>query len=192
MLRLISFILITISLVMYMLINRLSEHYFPLFQADGLVYIPIIMNQFVPPSTITPSPSPTSTGPTPTKSYTRTLTWTPSKTSTPYRSSTPVPSSTITPTLTDTPTNTPSPTNTLTSTYIPLPSITILFPTSTKSITPSVTIIPTKVSNITPTPTFPNRNNLPRFGILVLIGLLWVMLGGFLYLLFHRNVGSKR
>lgn len=187
--RLILLTLITISLILHILINRLGEHIVPLLQTDGSVFIPLVMNQFIPPATSTPSPSPTTTGPTPTRSTTRTLTWTPAKTSTPYRSPTPIPSATITPTSTSTPTDTSTPTNTLTSTYIPFPSITILFPTHTQSITPSASIIPTKVSNLTPTPSNPIRNNLPRIEILALVVLLWLLLAGFLLLLFRRSLG---
>jgi hypothetical protein len=52
-----------------------------------------------------------------------------------------------------------------------------------------MTIIPTKSASPTPTPALPIRNNLPRLGVLALVGLLWLLLGGFLLVLLHRSRG---
>jgi hypothetical protein len=124
----------------------------------------------------------------PTQTPTPTQTWTPTRTRTPFRSSTPRPTSTLTPTYTFTPTNTNTPTSTPTTTLIPLPSVTIRFPSHTPTLIPSRTLKPIS----TPTPTQPIgllANLKPAIWIpVILIALMWVILAMSLILFLRRQV----
>lgn len=143
-------------------------------QDEFQIYLPIVFKTeiiYIPPTRI---PTPTHT-------------WTPTRTRTPFRSSTPIPTSTITPTYTFTPTNTNTPTSTSTTTLIPLPSLTIRFPSHTPTITPSRTLKPIS----TPTPTQPIgllTNLKPVIWVpVILIALMWVILAVSLILFLRRK-----
>jgi hypothetical protein len=135
-------------------------------------YIPIVYRLYL----VHPTPTPTIT---PTKTIYITYT--------PYRTYTPYPTNTITPTLTLTPTLTFTPTNTHTSTYMPFPSITLLY----MSQTPTKTITPTQVPSATITPTVAGGINIqPENGrtiALILVGILWVLLAAWLIILIRRG-----
>jgi hypothetical protein len=80
-----------------------------------------------------------------------------------------------------------TPSDTPTTTLIPLPAITLIFPVSTP--TPTATITPTPTASETPQPREnTGLNNLsPRFKLLaVLIALLWLILIGFAILFIRQ------
>lgn len=150
-----------------------------------VLYLPLILNQYGIIPTETPTASPT--GPRPTRTRTPTATRTITRTSTPFRSSTPLPTSTITPTITLTPTLTFTPTTTFTPTYMPLPELTLIYPTFTPSLTS--TKLPTLKPSLSPTstPYFGNKNNQTRLGILASVGLVWILLSVWLVILLRRT-----
>jgi hypothetical protein len=121
-------------------------------------------------------------------------TWTPGPTRTPTRripTSTPIPTATNTLIPSRTPTSTSTPTNTPTTTLLPLPAITLEFPTATStgtarpSPTTAETVLPPGDSG-GPAPALFSRLNQTHLALLISLGLLWVLLGGWLYLLWRR------
>ena len=149
-------------------------------QAEFKIYLPIVYNN------IQYQASPTRT-PTPTRKPKPTQTRTPTRTRTPVRISTKRPTSTQTPTQTLTPTITLTPTMTSTTTLIPLPSITIQYPTLTPSLTPSRTLSPPVTPSSTPSPGFISNPRLSAWVVGILIGLLWIILAVWLYFVFQRK-----
>ena len=135
-------------------------------------YLPIVHRLYL----VHPTPTPTIT---PTKTIYITYT--------PYRTYTPYPTNTITPTLTLTPTSTFTPTNTLTSTFLPFPSITLLYMTQS----PTNTLTPTQIRSATITPTVEGGANMqPESGrttALILVGILWLLLAGWIVILIRRG-----
>lgn len=141
---------------------------------------PTITNTLDP--SITPSITVTPSS-TPTTNLTQTVTRTPTRipSSTPVPSATPTPEETYTPTPTFTSTNTP--------TLEPLPTLSLTYPSPTTG--------PTR----TPTSTMPQGENDPgqggssassqstalRVGLIASVALLWLLLGGWLYIFFYRG-----
>jgi hypothetical protein len=157
-----------------------------------ILYIPLVLRNFLI-GTATPTVTPTLTR---TLFPTRTpfRTWTPAPTRTATRripSATPIPTSTNTLIPSRTPTSTSTPTNTPTTTLEPLPAFTLEFPTATStqtprpSRTPAATVLPPGETGETPPGAF-SGDNLLRIALLVSLGLLWVLLGGWVYLLWRR------
>jgi hypothetical protein len=157
-----------------------------------VLYLPLVLRNFFVP---TPTPVPTPT-------LTRTLfptstpfrTWTPGPTRTATRripSPTPIPTATNTLIPSRTPTSTATATNTATTTFMPLPAITIEFPTATStstarpSPTQAETVLPPGEAGGPGLGLFSGDNQL-RLALLVSLGLLWVLLGGWIYLLWRR------
>lgn len=144
------------------------------FQDEIKVFMPIIfrtsINQIVP--TRTPSP---------------TQTRTPTRTRTPFRSATPRPTSTQTPTVTLTPTNTNTPTSTSTITLIPIPSITIVYPTLTPTVTPTRTSSPTYSPTPSETPGIIEATRPSTWVLVILVSLLWTILVVGLYFFIRRQ-----
>lgn len=156
---------------------------------DSVVYLPLVMKDFG----ITPTETPTAsaTGPRPTRTKTPTATRTQTRTSTPFRSSTPIPTSTITPTVTITPTATFTATLTPTTTYVPLPEFTLIYPTFTPSIT-STRITPVEATiTQTPLPFIAVKSNQTKLGILASIGLVWILLAAWLFILIRRTQADE-
>lgn len=153
-----------------------------------------------PSSTITPTPSSTPTGPTPTPTLTRTPTATHTAqvihTATasrtvpaPVVTFTPAPTSTATPSETPTPSSTPTETLIPTTTLLPLPSITILWPTATPTDTPTPRQFTTSTPEQTSTPTpegGPRAVPLRISFLAAVIGVLWLLLGAFLFIYLRR------
>jgi hypothetical protein len=123
----------------------------------------------------------------PARTPTPTLTRTPTLTSTPFRSVTPIPTSTITPTNTQSPTPTYTPTRTPTTTLAPLPSFTMIFITSPPTITQTSTWIPTGIPLETDNSNFLSGIDKADWGIIVLVGLVWMLLGTWLVLMFRQK-----
>lgn len=185
--------------------NNLSEFYGPISATPGNPFTPTPSRTatltLIPTLTRTPTVTPTPTlpvgqPPTNTVPPTRTLTQIPS--STPIRTNTPQPAL---PTGTDLPTSTLGLTFTeeplvhltvvpsigeSTATLIPLPTITILFPT----LPAPVGLRAAANASQTPDPADQpgvTRSALGRFGPLVFIAAIWLALGGLFYFLLHRS-----
>lgn len=152
------------------------------------------------PTPTTPAPTPTLTSPpssatTPTR--TATLTSTPTNplptrtpTSFPVVTFTRAPSQTPTPTEEATVTLTPTPEPTATTTLIPLPSITLIFlpPTATETSTSTALFLRTPTHTLTPPPPPPAPQLPMRISFLaVVVGLLWLCLGGFLIVYLQKS-----
>jgi len=157
-----------------------------------VLYLPLVLRSFFV-GTPTPTVTPTRT---------RTLfptsmpfrTWTPVPTRTATRrlpSATTIPSATNTLIPSRTPTSTSTPTNTATTTLVPLPAVTLVFPTGTPSSTaratpsPAATVLPPGESGGSGPGPFAGGNQ-ARLALLASLGLLWVLLGGWIYLLWRR------
>lgn len=145
-------------------------------QTANEVYLPIVFMTRI--HLVSPTKTPKST-------QTRTAT----RTRAPFRSSTPIPTSTQTPTNTLTPTITLTPTSTATITLIPLPSITIQYPSHTPSITPSITIIPSQTPSPTPPSGLFSTPESSTWILVILVSLLWVILAILIYLFLRRREG---
>ncbi len=136
-----------------------------------------------PGSTATPSRTPIATGSrTPLPSATSTsypiVTYTPRPSITP----TPQPSGTVTPIGLDTPTTT--------TTLIPLPSITLIFPAFTQTETPTITVTFTSSTPTLTRTNTPSDQGRTAYKIIYLVGiviLLWLLLGGFIYFYMRRS-----
>jgi hypothetical protein len=134
-------------------------------------------------------------------SPTPSVTFTPSATSSTGASSTPTPTSTRLPASvsTDTPvpsftytpeaTTTVTPTLTITSTptFLPLPSITLIYPSPTATLTPTRTPLPAVTADASGSSGSTGSNELVRIGLIISIALLWVLLAGWLYIFFYRG-----
>jgi hypothetical protein len=165
-------------------------------------------------ATVTPTPTPTGTlTPNGTSTATRTVTptgTTPSATATRTRaptvppSSTPnfsfpptstsLPSITLAPELTISETLVPSDTITPTSTptLVPLPSITLLFPLTTDTGTPTPTNAPGAKLSVSD-PSIPSSNSGLSPGVILLIAvilIIWILLGAFLFF-YIRRIGTQ-
>lgn len=125
----------------------------------------------------------------PTRTPTPTLTRTATRTATPFRSATPRPTSTITPTNTLSPTPTYTATNTPTTTLEPLPSFTIRFVSTPIQIPQTPTPSPTPTDRLQDVEGTPSSPGLARgdWGLLALVGLIWVLLGAWLVLLTRQR-----
>lgn len=144
------------------------------FQDEFKLYMPLVFRTTIKQVVPTRTPRPTQTR-------------TPTRTRTPFRSATPLPTSTQTPTVTITPTNTNTPTPTFTPTLIPVPSITIIFPTLTPTQTPTKT--PTLTTSPTPstTPGIIEATRPTSWILVILVCLLWIILGVGLFFFFRRQ-----
>jgi hypothetical protein len=162
-------------------------------QAPGVIeYLPLVLkNWFNPTLTPTITLTPTQTV-TLTRTATRRPTITPSRTATRrFLSPTPIPTSTVTPTVTLTPTLTNTPTSTRTTTLIPMPAFTLALPTSASGGAASPVPRPSNTATPAPgpagaVPPSAGQGNLARLALVVSLGLLWILLGGWLYLLLRR------
>ncbi|MFZ6029792.1 MAG: hypothetical protein ACOYYS_18925 [Chloroflexota bacterium] len=174
--------------------------------ATGATATPTQTRTATPSATTTPTPSATATptatatGPTTTPTATPTATRTNTaqvvNTATPSHTvAAPIVTFTPAPTITQTPSETPTPSATATetlpptTTLLPLPSITILWPTET----PSATATPRRFTTATPdqthtpTPTGGPRSVPLRISFLgAVIGALWLLLGVFLFVYLRR------
>ena len=173
-----SLIVVIASLLIPPLWGNISQP--SITQAEYKLYLPIVYNN------IQYQVSPTNT-PTATRKPKPTQTRTPTRTRVPFRSSTPRPTSTQTPTQTLTPTITLTPTSTSTITLIPFPAITIQYPSHTPSLTPTRTISPTITPSSTPSPGFISNPQLSMWVIGIFVGLLWIILAVWLYILLRRK-----
>jgi hypothetical protein len=152
--------------------------------------------------TLTSSPSPSSvatdtpTGsttpaPTATRTPSRTPTRTPVASLTPTRiptlppSATPLPPPSATPTVQDTPTQTPTETTTPTDTLVPLGAITLVYPSATPTVSPTPQILPVIITRTPQGSMTAERRDLARLGLLVMAGVLWLLLAGWLYIFFR-------
>jgi hypothetical protein len=151
-------------------------------------------------NTQTRVPSPTSTSPGLTATPSRTPTATGSRTPVPSATSTSYPIVTYTPRPSITPTPQPSGTvtpiglgtPTTTTTLIPLPSITLIFPAFTQTETPTITVTFTSSTPTLTRTNTPSDQGRTAYKIIYLVGiviLLWLLLGGFIYF-FMRRSGS--
>jgi hypothetical protein len=129
-----------------------------------------------PSITVTPSASPTT-------NLTQTVTRTPTRipSSTPIPSATPTLEETYTPTPTSTPTNTP--------TLEPLPSLSLTYPSPTADKTQTPTLAPAQIEN---NPgqgdsSASGQSTILRVGLIASVALLWLLLGGWLYIFFYRG-----
>jgi hypothetical protein len=96
--------------------------------------------------------------------------------------------STTSPTPTHTSTPTPTPSITPTTTLEPLPAITLIFPASTSTSIPIITLKPTFVTQ-TPSPSrdIILANVSPRMKALVIVlFILWILLASFLVIYIHQ------
>jgi hypothetical protein len=150
------------------------------------------------PGAPTPTPTVTQTGetsatpsitltPSPTISAPVTATRTPTSTRPPTRipTDTPVPSVTNTPESTSTPT--PTPTNTATPTLLPLPSLSLIYPSPTATVRPTSTPVPAVTEEASGMSGSSSQNDPLRVGLIISIALLWVLLLGWLYIFFYRG-----
>ena len=154
----------------------------PLAQTEYVLYLPIVFRLEAIPPTPTSTPIPASTRtptPTPTRTQTRTVA--------PFRSATPVPTATVSPTATLTPTSTPTPTNTATTTLIPLPSFTLDFPPARETVQATRTLPPAGTAEQEEGPGLVSELDRADWGLITLIGLIWVLLGFFLYLFLRQK-----
>jgi hypothetical protein len=143
-------------------------------QGDFQLFFPIVFNSEIRAVNATKTPTPT-------------LTRTATQTVTPFRSATPRPTSTITPTNTLSPTPTYTATYTPTTTLEPLPSFTLRFASSPTPISQSTTPSPTyALPDAGETITAPGFNR-GDWGLLALVGLIWVLLGAWLVLLTRQR-----
>ena len=136
--------------------------------------------------TVDPNASPTFTntpGPSPTASITPTPTLTQAATQVP--TGTPVPSATIT--IQATGTNTPSATPTASATLIPLPEVTFTYPAPTATARPTRTPLPAGTDQSSEGGGSGGQPDALRIGLLASIVLLWVLLGGWLYIFLYRS-----
>jgi len=123
----------------------------------------------------------------PTRTPTPTVTRTATRTATPFRSATPQPTSTITPTSTLSPTPTFTATRTPTTTLEPLPSFTLRFVSTPTSSSPATTPSPTAALQATEDRDFLQGISRGDWGLLALVGLIWVLLGAWLVLLTRQQ-----
>jgi hypothetical protein len=143
--------------------------------------------------TTTPSPTPSVTN-TLTPAPTTALTPSPLPSLTPTIPTPPTATSTFPPTRTRTPTRTPLPTKTPTitltptNTLIPLGTVTLILPSLTSTLTP--TEIPAAISTPLPSPPPDDRRELARLGLIVVIGVLWLLLAGWLVIFFRARKGG--
>lgn len=142
-------------------------------------------------SSLTPSATNTQSGPTATRTKTSTIrppTSTRSPTLYPRVSFTPKPSDTFTPEATSTETATEAPTGTPTTTLLPLPSITIIFPSEEASPTTTAKVYTTatKITTTTPNPEGFRPVSVRASFLLAVVGILWLLLGGFLFTYIRR------
>ena len=136
--------------------------------------------------TVDPNASPTITntpGPSPTASITPSPTLTLAATRVP--TGTPVPSATIT--IQATGTNTPSATPTASATLIPLPEVTFTYPAPTATARPTRTPLPAGTDQSSEGSGSGGQPDALRIGLLASIVLLWVLLGGWLYIFLYRS-----
>ncbi len=145
-----------------------------LLQDELVVYLPIVFRTSITQIVPTRTPRPTQTR-------------TPTRTRIPFRSPTPRPTSTYTPTVTLTPTNTNTPTSTLTTTLVPIPSITIRFPTLTPTHTPTRTIKPTASPSPTATPGILEATETSSWVVIILVVSMWIILATWLYFFLRRQ-----
>jgi hypothetical protein len=132
------------------------------------------------------TPSITST-PSPISSARVTATRTPTSTRAPTRipTNTPIPSITNTPEATSTLTSTP--TNTATATLLPLPSISLIYPSPTATMRPTQTPVPAVTVDASGSSGSTGQTDLLRIGLITSIALLWILLLGWLYIFFYRG-----
>lgn len=143
-------------------------------QDENRLYMPIVFRTSIKQVAPTRTPRPTQTR-------------TPTSTRIPFRSATPIPTSTNTPTVTITPTNTNTPTATHTMTLIPIPSITIIYPTLTPTRTPTRTLRPTSSPSPTATPGIIEATTSSTWILVILVSLLWTILAVGLFFFFRRR-----
>jgi hypothetical protein len=136
--------------------------------------------------TVDPNASPTFTntpGPSPTASITPSPTLTQAATRVP--TSTPVPSATIT--IEATGTSTPSATPTASATLIPLPEVTFTYPAPSATTRPTSTPLPLETEQSSDEDGTGGQSDALRIGLLASIVLLWILLGGWLYIFLYRS-----
>jgi len=143
-------------------------------QDENRLYMPIVFRTSIKQIVPTRTPRPTQTR-------------TPTSTRIPFRSATPIPTSTNTPTVTITPTNTNTPTPTHTMTLIPVPSITIIYPTLTPTHTPTSTLRPTSSPSPTATPGIFEATTSSTWVLVILVSLLWTILAVGLFFFFRQR-----
>jgi hypothetical protein len=143
-------------------------------QDENRLYMPIVFRASIKQIVPTRTPRPTQTR-------------TPTSTRIPFRSATPIPTSTNTPTVTITPTNTNTPTATHTMTLIPVPSITIIYPTLTPTHTPTSTLRPTSSPSPTATPGIFEATTSSTWVLVILVSLLWTILAVGLFFFFRQR-----
>ena len=129
---------------------------------------------------ITVTPSPTSSA-----RVTATRTATSTRAPTRIPTDTPVPSITNTPETTSTLTSTP--TDTATATLLPLPSLSLIYPSPTSTARPSQTPLPAETVGASGSSGSSSQNDPLRVGLIISIALLWILLLGWLYIFFYRG-----
>lgn len=173
MLRILAILLSGIFLLIS-LFGILQEELPVQLQDENRLYMPIVFRTSIKQVVPTRTPRPTQTR-------------TPTRTRIPFRSATPIPTSTNTPTVTITPTNTNTPTATSTLTLIPVPSITIIYPTLTPTHTPTRTLRPTSSPSPTATPGIFEATSSSTWILVILVSLLWTILAVGLFFFFRRQ-----
>lgn len=160
-------------------INNNSQTFGPKLAIPGVATpTPTVTN------TLDPSVSPTITdtpGPSATPTLSPTITATPAQaaTSTPVPPQSPAPEPTVT--------GPPTPTPTASATLIPVPTLSLTYPSPTDTRTPTSSPLPGGTDSTGANNASSRQSGLLRIGLITSIVLLWILLGGWLYIFLYRG-----